>query len=110
MAVDLEPSVPREQTARCLKYIQRWREHLARTWIGHVSGSPDTRAIGKAVDELISLALLVEKARRISSESVPALRGVVASSAWRSVQDLWASVGHSASSRILGGRLPDRRC
>ena len=45
-------------------------------------------------DDLVSLALLVEQARRISPESVPALRDLVAPSAGRSVQDLWASVGH----------------
>lgn len=101
MPLNHEPTVPYEQVARCLKYIQSWREHLAHTWVGHVSGAPDMRAIGNAVDELISLALLVEKARRTSPGSVSPLRDMIASSTARSVQDLWTAVGQSASSPIL---------
>jgi len=101
MLLNHEPTVPYEQVARCLKYIQSWREHLAHMWVGHVSGTPDMRAIGNAVDELISVALLVEKARRTSPGSVSPLRGVIASSTARSVQDLWTAVGQSASSPIL---------
>jgi len=101
MPLNHEPTVPYEQVARCLKYIQSWREHLAHAWVGYASGVPDTRAIGNAVDELISVALLEEKARRTSPGSVSPLRGVIASSTARSVQDLWAAVGQSASSPIL---------
>ncbi|MGB6917086.1 MAG: hypothetical protein WBF96_00950 [Phycisphaerae bacterium] len=53
------------------------------------------------MDELISLALLVEKARRTSPGSVSPLRDMIASSTARSVQDLWTAVGQSASSPIL---------
>jgi hypothetical protein len=101
MPIDHEPPVPYEHVTRCLKYIQRWREHLVHEWVGHVSGAPEVRAIGNGVDDLISLTLLVEKARRTSPESVPALRKVIASSAARSIQDLWTAVGRSASSPIL---------
>jgi len=52
-----EPTVPYEQVARCLKYIQSWREHLAHAWVDYAAGAPDMRAIGNAVDKLISLAL-----------------------------------------------------
>jgi predicted dehydrogenase len=53
------------------------------------------------VDDLISLALLVEKARRTSPGSVPPLRDVIASSEAGNVQDLWTAVGQSASSPLL---------
>jgi hypothetical protein len=101
MSLNHEPTVPYEQVAQCLKYLQSWREHLAHAWVGHMSGAPDPRAIGNAVDDLVSLALLVEKARRTSPESVPPLRDVVASSGARNVQDLWTAVGQSASSPLL---------
>jgi len=101
MPLNHEPTVPYGQVARCLKYIQSWREHLAHAWVGYASGAPDTRAIGNAVDELISVALLEEKVRRTSPGSVSPLRGVIASSTARSVQDLWTAVGQSASSPIL---------
>ncbi len=101
MPADHEPPVPHEQVAQCLRYIQSWREHLAHAWVTHVSGAPDTRAIGNAVDNFVSLALLVEAARRTSPESVPPLRSVIASSAARSTQDLWTAVGQSASSPLL---------
>ena len=101
MPIDHEPPLPHEQATRCLKYIQRWREHLVHAWVGHLSGAPDMRAIGNGVDDLVSLVLLVEKARRTSPESVPALRDVIASSAARSIRDLWTAVGRAASSPIL---------
>jgi hypothetical protein len=53
------------------------------------------------VDDLISLALLVEKAGRTLPGSVASLRGVIASSGARSVQNLWTAVGKSAFSPIL---------
>ncbi|HUX02196.1 MAG TPA: N-6 DNA methylase, partial [Phycisphaerae bacterium] len=101
MSLNHKPAVPYEQVARCLKYIQSWREHLAHAWMGHTSGAPDTRAIGNAVDDLVLLALLVEKVRRTAPKSVPALRDVITSSTARSVQDLWTTVGQSASSPML---------
>jgi len=101
MPASHDPPIPYEQVTRCLKYIHDWREHLAHAWVGRVSGTPDVRVIGDAVDDLISLALLVEKARRTSPASVPMLRDVIASSGAGNVQDLWAAVGQTASSPIL---------
>jgi len=101
MPANHEPPIPYERVARCLKYIHDWREHLAHAWVGRVRGIPDTRTIGDAVDDLISLALLVEKARRTSPGSVPPLRDVIASSEAGNVQDLWTAVGQSASSPLL---------
>lgn len=96
-----EPPVPYKQVTRCLNYIHDWREHLAHAWVGQVSGAFDVQVIGHAVDDLISLALLVEKAGRTSPGSVAPLRDVIASSGARSVQNLWTAVGESASSPIL---------
>jgi len=101
MPASHDPPIPYEQVTRCLKHIHDWREHLAHAWVGRVSGTPDVRVIGDAVDDLISLALLVEKARRTSPASVPMLRDVIASSGAGNVQDLWAAVGQTASSPIL---------
>ena len=95
------PPMPYEQVAQCLKYIHDWREHLVHAWMGRVRGTPDIRAIGNAVDELISLALLVEKARRTSPDCVPPLRDVIASSVAENVQSLWTAVAQSASSPLL---------
>jgi len=69
-----EANVAYDGVTRCLKYIQSWREHLAHAWVDQVRGTPDTRVIGHAVNDLLSLALLVEKARRTSPGSVPPLR------------------------------------
>ena len=69
--------------------------------MGHAPGTPDPRAIGNAVDDLFSLAFLVEKVRRTSPKSIPSLRDVIASSTALSVQDLWTAVSRSAASRIL---------
>jgi adenine-specific DNA-methyltransferase len=101
MPLSHEPPVPCEQVTRCLNYIHDWREHLAHAWVGRIGGTPDVRVIGDAVDDLISLALLVEKAGRTSPGSVAPLRDVIASSGARSVQNLWTAVGESASSPIL---------
>ena len=94
-------NVAYDGVARCLKYIQSWREHLAHAWVGQVRGAPDTRAIGHAVDDLLSLALLVEKARRTSPGSAPPLREAMGCSGARNVHDLWTAVGQSVSSPIL---------
>jgi len=101
MPLSHEPPISYEQVTRCLKYIHDWREHLAHAWVGRIRATPDTRVIGDAVDDLISLALLVEKARRTSPGSLPPLRDVIASSGAGNVQDLWICVGQSASSPIL---------
>ena len=101
MPADHESCIPHERVARCLKYIQSWREHLAHAWVGHAPGAPDPRAIGNTVDGLFSLAFLVEKVRRTSPKSIPSLRDVIASSTALSVQDLWTAVSRSASSPIL---------
>jgi len=71
MPLSHEPPISYKQVARCLKYIHDWREHLAHAWVSRIRATPDTRVIGDAVDDLISLALLVEAARRTSPGSVP---------------------------------------
>jgi hypothetical protein len=101
MPVSHELSIPQERVARCLKYIHEWRKHLAHAWEGQVRGAPDVQSIGDAVDGLISLALLVEKVRRTSPDTVAPLREVIASAGAASVPGLWAAVGQSASSPIL---------
>ncbi len=53
------------------------------------------------MDDLISLALLIEKARQISPGSVAPLRDVITSLKTPSVHALWAAVGQSASSPLL---------
>jgi hypothetical protein len=53
------------------------------------------------VDDLLSLALLVEKARRTSPGSVPPLRVAIGCSGARNVHGLWTAVGQSVSSPIL---------
>ena len=101
MPANHDPPIPHERVARCLKYIHEWREHLAHAWEGQVGGTPDVQAIGEAVDDLISLALLVEKTRRVSPDSIVPLRSVIASAGTVSARGLWAAVGQSASSPIL---------
>lgn len=96
-----EVNVAYDGVAQCLKYIQSWREHLAHAWVGQVRGTPDARVIGHAVDDLLSLALLVEKARRTSPGSAPPLREAMGCSGARNVHDLWTAVGQSVSSPIL---------
>ena len=61
MPLSHEPRIPHGQVSRCLRYINDWREYLAHAWAGRMRGTPDTRVTGDAVDDLISLALLVEK-------------------------------------------------
>jgi len=110
MPASHDPPIPYEQVTRCLKYIHDWREHLAHAWVGRVSGTPDVRVIGDAVDDLISLALLVEKARRTSPASVPMLRDVIASSGGRKRSGPMDRCRPNRFVSHSGGRLPDNRC
>jgi hypothetical protein len=96
-----ELPVPYEQVTRCLKYIHEWREHLAHAWAGQIKGAANVQAAGEAVDDLISLALLIEKARQVSPGSVASLRDVITSLETPSVYDLWTAVSQSASSPLL---------
>jgi hypothetical protein len=101
VSASCELPVPYEQVTRCLKYIHKWREHLAHAWAGQIKGTANVQAAGEAVDDLISLALLVEKARQVSPGSVASLRNVITSLETPSVHDLWTAVSQSASSSLL---------
>ena len=60
--LDLDPPPPLSRQRWYWRYVHRWRMRLFQVWQRDDCGGVDDSVIGKAVDEIIGAALLIEHA------------------------------------------------